>query len=1022
MSLTLQCLRLTAATGLWSYRGSVIFSALLFGANLAAFTNGQEIDFVRDVKPILQQHCVSCHGPDTKEGGLRVDIKSAAFRGGDTFGTTIIVAGRAEDSRLINFVSRGDADLQMPPDGERLSKKEIGLLIKWVNEGAIWPEEFAGNKEETTHWSLTPLTKPAVPDGAAHPIDAFVRAKLSSHGLTPSPQADRRTLIRRLSYELVGLPPQPEAVAEFVSSQDPLAFEKLVAGLLASPRYGEHWARHWLDVANYADTHGNDHDYARFNAWPYRDYVIRSLNEDKPYSRFVEEQVAGDVIFPEDPQATVALGFAAAGPWDHTLMVTVREDTVDHRMAQNLDRDNMVSTVIGTFQSMTVHCARCHNHKFDPITQREYYSLQAVFAGVDRADRLFDEDKATHQTRRKLLAEQSRLRERDPRLLETLESSPVLERIANWELRRAQQAAAWAPLDVIRVLSTGGATLTREEDGSWYVSDTRPERDTYVVTARRPAGKLGAVRLEVLPDDRLPHRGPGRWDNGNFHLSEFRAFASPPGSNVGARPVEFSRAFADYDEGPAISAAQTIDGQDNTHWGIHPRHGEPHEVVFEIKDSSEFAAETTFTFLLEHQAGAPGHGIGRFRLASSDKSPTTTDLQPIPLGLLKILDIPVNERKPEQRQDLALAILQRENDRALAALPPPRFVYAIATDFPPDGENFKPAREPRPIRILRRGELSQPGELVDPGTLACVPEMPSSFVLADLKDESQRRAALARWLSDRRNVLTWRSIVNRVWAWHFGRGLCDSPNDFGKMGGTPSHPELLDWLAVWFRDEAHGSLKALHQLIVTSETWQQSTLADQGLAIDSDNRLLWRQNRQRLSGEQVRDSILALSGQLDLTMGGPPAIQFVAKGDATFMAGGNPAFLDYEHFDPDSPASRRRAIYRFLFRTVPDPFMDALDCPDGCSATPVRNVGSTPVQAFALLNDAFVIRHCEHLAAKLATDSGRPESQAESVFQTVFCRNASKSERAMMGLYIQRHGLANACQLLLNSNEFIFLD
>jgi len=397
-------------------------------------------------------------------------------------------------------------------------------------------------------------------------------------------------------------------------------------------------------------------------------------------------------------------------------------------------------------------------------------------------------------------------------------------------------------------------------------------------------------------------------------------------------------------------------------------------------------------------------------------------LAPFPAELTAILRVPVGERTAAQREELARAVLKIENQRSLAALPDPQFVYAVTRDFPPDGENFKPSPQPRPIHLLSRGELGKPGELVGPGTLACVPDMQRELAIADAGDESARRAALALWLTDERNVLTWRSIVNRVWHYHFGRGLCDTPNDFGKMGGTPSHPELLDWLAVWFRDEAKGSLKSLHRLIVTSATWRQSTLARDGVSGDGENRLLWRQNRLRLSGEQVRDTLLALGGQLDLTMGGPSAVQFISKGDATFMSGGNPAFLDYEHFDPDSSAARRRAVYRFLFRTVPDPFMDALDCPDGGATTPVRGVSSTAQQAFAMLNDPFLIRQSEHMAERLTVNGATPDAQTEAAFQLVFQRGARPEERAPFAAYIERHGLANACQLLLNSNEFLYLD
>ena len=994
-----------------------LFCTVLFPIVLSS---ASAVDFAKDVRPILERSCLGCHGPEKQKSGYRLDVREIALRGGDS-GDRAIVPHDAKKSPLIRYVSGEDAETVMPPkksDKPRLTAAEVATLRAWIDAGPSWPDEFAGAKDPKPPWSLTPLVKPTVPGGAANPLDAFIFAKLAEKHLAPSPEADRRTLIRRLCYDLTGMPPTAEEVETFVADRDAQAYEKLVERLLASPRHGEHWARHWLDVANYADTHGNDHDYARPNAWPYRDYVIRAFNDDKLYARFVKEQVAGDALFPEDPRATVALGFLAAGPWDQTLMVDVREDTVDHRSAQNLDRDGLVSTVMGTFQSLTVHCARCHNHKFDPVTQREYYALQAVFAGVDRADRPFDADARTQAERRRLLEEKRALENRDTALLD---SAAVARKVTAWEEALAQREKGWAPLEIVSVVSTGGAEFTRQADGSWFVSGKRPDRDTYIVTARRRAGKLGAVRLEVLPDDRLPKRGPGRWDNGNFHLSEFRAFAARDGTAEAARPLGFARASADHDEGPAISAAQAIDGNDKTPWGVHPRSGEAHEAIFEVKEPAEFGEGTIFTLRLEFQDGASGHGIGRFRLSASDEVPVVATATKPPMELMDLLRVPKEERTAVQREALALAVLKQENQRAMAALPAPQLVYAATRDFAPEGKSFKPSPKPRPIHLLARGELDKPGDLIGPGTLACVPGLPPELPIADAGEESARRAALARWLTDKRNVLTWRSIVNRVWHYHFGRGLCDTPNDFGKMGGTPSHPELLDWLAVWFRDEAQGSLKKLHRLIVTSETWKRTSLAKQGTASDSDNRLLWRQNRLRLSGEEVRDTLLAVSGKLDLTMSGPSVVQFVSRGDATFKSGGNPAFLDYEGFDPDSPAARRRAIYRFLFRTVPDPFMDALDCPDGGTFTPVRSQSTTTVQAFALLNNAFAIRQCEHIAARVKTDSpGGPE--IPRLFRLLLQRQPDADELARFTAYAQRHGLANAVHVIINSNEFLYLD
>ncbi len=996
----------------------------------AKISRAQDDFFETKIRPIFANECYACHGATAKKvkGGLRLDSREGILEGGDS--GAVIVTGEPDKSSLITAVRYADKDLKMPPPKDKADRKlsdaQIADLVQWVKMGAPIPDAFVGGGDASKkHWAFQPMQNPPEPavkkkTWPRNPLDRFILSRLEAQRLQPSPPAEKRTLIRRVTFDLTGLPPTPEEVDAFIANKESDAYEKLVNRLLASPRHGEHWARHWLDVANYADTHGNDHDYARPNAWPYRDYVIRAFNDDKPYARFVQEQIAGDALFPDDPQATVALGFMAAGPWDHTLMVTVRADTVDHRSAQNLDRDGMVSAVMGTFQSLTVHCARCHNHKFDPITQREYYSLQAVFAGVDRADRAFDADPRTQAERARLLAEKSALEKRDAALLN---SPAVVQKVTALEEAFANREKGWTPLDIESVVSTNGTTLTRQADGSWFASGTRPERDTYIVTAHRKAGKLGALRLEVLPDDRLPHHGPGRWDNGNFHLSEFRAFAAPDGKPEEAKPLVFASASADFDEGPAITAAQTIDGNAATQWGVHPSYGEPHEAVYEIKEPAMFPEATTFTLRLEFQDGVKGHGIGRFRIFSSDDAPAAVAREKLPTEVTAILRVPSGERTPAQRMELALSVLKEEKQRTLVALPAQQSVYAITKDFPPDGENFKPSPQPRPIHLLARGALDKPGELITPGTLGCVPGMSRELAITNADDEAARRAALAGWLTDKNNALTWRSIVNRTWAWHFGRGLCDTPNDFGKMGGTPSHPELLDWLAVWFRDEAHGSLKALHRLIVTSATYRQSVVQNAAAAErDGDNRLLWRMNRQRLTGEEVRDSLLALSGKLDLTMGGPSAVQFISKGDATFKSGGNPAFLDYEHFDPDASAARRRAIYRFLFRTVPDPFMDALDCPDGGATTPVRGVSTTAVQAFAMLNNPFVIRQCEHIAASISSKATTPETQAETAFQLILLRAPRHDERAKFSAYLQRHGLANACQLLLNSNEFLYVD
>jgi hypothetical protein len=709
------------------------------------------------VQPIFQRACYPCHGPEKHKSEYRLDVRDVALKGGELYAPNI-KPGSAVESTLVQFVS-GEGDLEMPPEGPRLSAEEIATLRAWIDQGAVWPDEVAGAVvDKNDWWAWKPLAAPAVPnvDGIspppriANPIDNFIAAELERKGLHQAPPADRRTLIRRLYFDLTGLPPTPEEVEAFAADEDPQSYDRLVDSLLASQRYGERWARHWMDAAHFAETHGHDQDRIREHAWPYRDYLIAAFNDDKPYSRFVQEQVAGDALFPDDPQATIALGFLAAGPWDESSMVGVLEDTVDRQIARYLDRDDMLSTVMNNVVSLTVQCARCHDHKFDPVSQDDYYALQAVFAGVERANR-------------------------------------------------------------------------------------------------------------AIP------------------------------------------------------------------------------------------------------ASSPNNA--------------------------------------------------------------PSLVYAVASKFEPEA-GLKPPPGPRPIHVLHRGDIGQPRALAAPGALSCIEELSPRFDVPDAADESLRRAALARWLTDSRNPLTWRSIVNRVWHHHFGAGLVPTVNDFGHMGGTPSHPELLDWLAVNFRDGGQ-SLKKLHRLIVTSETYRQSSrvaaldkaYAARAASIDADNRLLWRMNRTRLDSECVHDAVLAATGRLDLRMGGPSDRQFTLTPGIHVTP-----VIDYNAFDVDSDIARRRSVYRFLFRTLPDPFMDALDCPSGDQITPTRTNSVTVQQALALWNSAFILHDAERLAERLNREAKGIDAQVNLAVQLIFGRPPSAPERLRLSAYATKHGLANLCRLLFNANEFVFID
>lgn len=697
-----------------------------------------------------------------------------------------------------------------------------------------------------SHWAYQPLDPVPIPATAnrswpRNPIDSFILKGLEDRGWQPSLEADKRTLLRRVYFDLIGLPPTPEETKAFLADSSARAYETVVDRLLDSPRYGERWARHWMDAVHFAETHGHDQDRIRTNAWPYRDYLIHSFNEDKPYGRSVQEQVAGDVLFPDDPQATVALGMIAAGPWDESSLRDIREDTIDRQIGRYLDRDDMVSTVMQTFTSTTVQCARCHDHKFDPIPQSDYYALQAVFAGVDRANRIYDSDPAMHQRRQALLGELRRIKNHDPAVLSSAEAE---RKVAEWE-----------------------------------------------------SANLYSVAL------------------------------------------------------------------------------------------------------------------------------------PLPQPIEKIVALAKSRRNAEQQLELAAFMLQSQVKSELTKLPQPSLVYAAASDFQPDG-GLKPSGQPRPVHILKRGDINKPLELAIPGTLSCVPGLSPRFNVADERDEASRRVALAEWLSARNNPLTWRSIVNRTWLAHFGKGLVETPNDFGRLGAAPSHPELLDWLARWFRDEAQGSLKGLHRLIVTSAAYRQSSTAASGTSsahsaralkdsaaeIDADNRFLWRMNRTRLDADQVRDTVLQISGNLDLRMGGPSDMQFDLKPGPHVTPK-----VDYALFNVDSAAARRRSVYRFLFRTLPDPLMDALDCPAGDQLTPLRNSSVTVQQALAMWNSAFVTHYAARFAERLASRRSL-EHQIQFAVALCFQREPTSDEFREFSAYVTNHGLANLCRVLLNSNEFMFVN
>ncbi|MCI0455785.1 MAG: PSD1 and planctomycete cytochrome C domain-containing protein [Gemmataceae bacterium] len=977
---------------------------------------GAPFQRLAEVQKLLQSRCLECHGGKKTRGGLDLSRREALLRGGDS--GPAVVAGDAKKSRLHHLVSGSEKPV-MPASGARLSAAEVALLASWIDSGAPYAGPLVARAQKAdSWWSLAPIVKRPPPAAQGkhsswprNPIDQFVLAKLRDQGLEPSPPADRRTLLRRVTFDLIGLPPTPEEIDAFLADRSADAWEKVVDRLLASPHYGERWARHWMDVIHFAETHGHDQDVPRDHAWPYRDYLIRSLNADKPYGRFVEEQLAGDILYPSDPQATVALGFLAAGPWDESSLRDIREDSIDRKAGQYLDRDDMVGTVSLAFLSATVQCARCHDHKFDPISQEEYYGLQAVFAGVDRADRPYDEDPAVRARRVALERRKAELQGGPDVAARLLKDPAIAADVAAWEKARAASSGTWRVLDPVVFRSVGGSEAVKLPDGSVRFGGKRPDKDTYVFEATTDLETVTALQLEVLTDKSLPHHGPGRQDNGNLHLSEIKVEVEPAADPGKRHPVALARALADFNQS-GWEVTKAIDGRPETAWGIYPEVGKPHTAVFVFREPVRLAGGARLYVTLEQLHGA-GHLIGRPRLSVTD-APAPASGAPLPLAVERILAKIAGQRTDREKAELALHVLREQVEAGLAALPPAQLVYAAAADFTPQG-SFRPAGGCRPIHVLRRGDVRKPGGVAVPGALACVPGLEARFRLANPADEGQRRAALAKWISDPRNPLTWRSIANRLWHHHFGRGIVSTPSDFGRMGALPTHPELFDWLAATLLEDG-GSLKQLHRRIVTSATYMQSSAHRPECAkVDSDNAYLWRMTRTRLDAESVRDAVLLVSGQLDRRMGGASVRHFKQSPGIH-----RTPKVDYLAFDPDSPGGHRRSVYRFIFRTLPDPLLDALDCPDASQFTAARASSVTVLQALALLNDPFMVRMSEHFARRVAP-AGSVEEQVRRAYLLALGREPTEGERTRLAGYATRHGMANACRLLLNCNEFLFV-
>ena len=940
---------------------------------LASVSAAAPVDFTRDVRPILSQHCFQCHGPDdhARKAGLRLDSRSAATAKAKS-GTIPVAPGKLEQSEAWRRIVSDDADEVMPPPTTKkpLSAAQKDTLKRWIAEGAEYKD----------HWSFVAPKQVSVPPVTAGkwaktPIDYFVLQRLEAAGLKPSPPADKYTLARRVSLDLIGLPPTPKEADAFVHDESANAYEKLVDGLLKSPHYGERWARPWLDLARYADTNGYEKDRQRV-MWTYRDWVIRALNDDMPFDRFTVEQLAGDLL----PAATLDQRIATGFHRNTMLNEEGGADPLEYRWHAMNDR---VATTGTTWLGLTVNCCQCHNHKFDPITQKEYYQLFAFLNNCDEPsiDVTRGPDIAAKRTEieAKAIARDADLAALFPpdplagagdmRPSAVLRQQYLEARFAAWLATERSKAVRWTVLTPMAVKGNV-PTLTMESDGIVFVGGDKSKHDEYDLSFRTDLKGITAVRLEVLPDDRLPNGGPGRVNYegpfGDFFLCEFTL------DKGGARQTwaGASGSFADGNN----KAALAIDGDPQSGWSINGGQGKAHAAVFNLTRPLD-GGDLNVLMLFEKYYAA---GLGKFRV-SATVDPKKAEARGLPADIEALVVRPEAELSPTERDRLRqhfLSIapeLKVERD-AIQALrnSAPKYPTALVMAE-------RPAHDPRPTYLHQRGEYTRPTDRVGPGVPAALPGIP--------KDAPLTRLTLAKWLIGPQNPLTARVTVNRQWAGFFGRGIVRTTEDFGLQGAPPTHPELLDWLAVEFVKQG-WSLKKLHKQIVMSATYRQaSNVTPEMWERDPKNDLLAHAPRLRLEAELVRDTALKVSGLLSAKVGGPSVFPPQPPGVTSEGTYGGLAWT----VSPGEDRSRR-GLYTFSKRTAPYAMFLTFDGPSGEACVSRREVSNTPLQALTLLNDAAFVEASQALGKQLAASPGKTEAKALDLWRRCLIRPPETAE------------------------------
>lgn len=954
---------------------------------LPAATRGEaKIDFNRDVRPILAENCFQCHGLDDK--ARKADLKLHTREGA----LSVIDLKKPAESELIRRITIEDKSDRMPPakTGKVLTPAQIETLKTWVAQGA----EYAG------HWAFIAPKRPEIPktgEGwARNAVDRFIAERLEKEGLKPSPEADRATLIRRATFDLTGLPPTSKEVDEFVNDKSPDAYLKVVERLLNSIRYGERMALDWMDAARYADTNGYHIDNGRdMTRW--REWVIDAFHKNMPFDKFTIEQLAGDLL----PGATLSQKIASGFNRNHMINFEGGAIPEEYLTAYIVDRVNTTTTV---WMGLTFACAQCHDHKYDPITQKDFYRLYAFFNNLP--ERGLDGNKGnavpvikapTPEQEKKLAKTREEIAFIEFKLREPNQQFDAAQIV--WEKEPGVAKTQWKALELTGLKSKGGATFAKYKDGSTVVSGPNTPTDTYTFTFRTDLGKLTAIRVEALPDDKLNGKGPGRSVNGNFVLTGIRISL---GDGKNAMPLKIKAASADFSQKEGGFDVKSVLGK-GPGWAIEPQEGKPHHAVFELNEPLS-AAGKDVTVQLQFNSQFASHQFGRFHVFATE-SATPHEAGGMPPNIATILKLDPDKRSETQRTELRVyyrSAVNSESRKLLDRIGELKKQLADEEKGIPDAMVMEEMAKPRDTFVLMRGQYDKKGEKVAPGTPAMLPPLKFNPVKIDTLPN---RLQLATWLVSPEHPLTARVTVNRIWQMFFGTGIVKTAEDFGTQGEYPSHPELLDWLAVEFR-ESGWDVRKLVELIVTSATYRQSSVVSKEFyAKDPENRLLARGPRFRLQAEFLRDQALAISGLLNGEVGGKSVSPYQPAGlwEELMSRADGANWTAQTYSQSHGKDLYRRTMYTFWKRTCPPPSLATLDAPDREVCVVRRSRTNTPLQALVLMNDPTYVEAARKLAERMMKEGGRtPEERIAFAFKLATARSPKDKETAVLKRVFER--------------------